>query len=164
METLPLPNSVNAVPQINDTSILIQNLLQFEMNKTVTSIQLNDKEQKVIQFILMNSPESLINIKTCILEIIKDGKIDAADIPQFIKLIKYVYILCYKDNNIKLDVNDIASTVGSIIKYVIHVVLDKYSIKSPELVICCDSLVNICIEMIDLQSSLITKTCFPKFC
>ena len=112
----------------------------------------------------MNSPESLINIKTCILEIIKDGKIDAADIPQFIKLIKYVYILCYKDNNIKLDVNDIASTVGSIIKYVIHVVLDKYSIESPELVICCDSLVNICIEMIDLQSSLITKTCFPKFC
>lgn len=162
METLP--NSSVTVPQINETSILIQNLLQFEMNKAITGVKLGEKEQQIIQFILINSPESLINIKTCILEIIKDGKIDAADIPQFIQLIKYVYILCYQDNKIQLNISDIASTVGSIVKYVIHIVLDKYNIKNPELVICCDSLVNICVEMIDLQSSLITKTCFPKFC
>jgi hypothetical protein len=146
--------------EVDATSLLIQQLLQFETNKNISTIQLNEKEISIIQFLAKNSPDFLNGVKTCLLEIIKDGKIDSNDIPQFFILIKNIYTLFHKQPQIKI--NDIASTVGSILKYIIHIILNN-NITNPELINCCDSLVNICIEMIELQSSLTTKTCF-KLC
>ena len=147
--------------EIDATSMLIQQLLQFEMNKNISNIQLNEKEISIIKFLSTNAPDYLNGVKTCLLEIIKDGKIDSKDIPQFIMLIKNIYTLFHTHKEININ---IAPTVGSILKYIIHIILNKCNITNPELINCCDSLVNICIEMIELQSSLTTKTCFFKFC
>jgi len=150
--------------EIIEQKLFLIQLLQFEVNKQISSVKLTQYEISIIQFLVNNSPDSLINIKTCVLEIIKDGKIDASDIPEFISLIKNIYTLFHTNNQIKINIVDIASTTGSIIKYVIHVLLDRFDLNSPELIKCCDSLIDTCVEMIELQSSLITKTCFLKLC
>ena len=140
----------------------LNKLLEFELNKVTSSIQLSEKEISIIRLLVSNTPDTLLNIKTCILEIIKDGKIDASDIPQFITIIKDVYTLFHK--NTQINVENISSTIGPVIKYIVHIILAIYSLNNPLLVNCCDNLVNSCMEMIDLQSSFITKRCFFALC
>lgn len=146
----------------SNDEIFLNTILEFETNKQISSIQLSEKEISIIKLLVSNTPDSLLDIKTCILEIIKDGKIDASDIPQFLKIIKDVYTLFHTNNQINAE--NISYTVGSIIKYITHIILAMYGLNNPLLVNCCDALVNSSVEMIDLQSSLITKTCFFKLC
>ena len=146
----------------SDDDIFLNAILEFKTNKQTSSIQLSEKEVTIIQFLVANTPDSLLDIKDCILDIVKDDKIDASDIPQFLKIIKDIYTLFHTNNQINAE--NISSTVGSIIKYITHIILAMYGLNNQLLVNCCDTLVNSSVEMIDLQSSLITKTCFFKLC
>lgn len=154
-------NSVIIPPKIEKT--LIEDILDIETNKILTNIILNETELSILKELISLSPDSLNDINKCILEIIKDGKIDALDIPSFLKIVKDIYVLCHQKITIK--VSNLIESIGSILKYILQIVLIKNSLISPELVKSIDGLIDITVDMIKLHSSLKTKkTCYFKLC
>ena len=156
---------VNEVDNDNQVKVdFSQNLLNLLVNndatKNLVSITLSESEINILKELISKSPTSLDDINNCILEIIKDGKIDVMDIPPLIKIIKHIYILSHQQINIK--VSDLVVSIGSILKYILQIVLVKNNLSSPELLQTCNGLIDIVVEMIKLQSSLKTKTCFLK--
>jgi hypothetical protein len=155
---------VPIVEQVNEN--FSQNLLNLIINndktKNLVDIPLSESEINILKEIISKSPSCLDDINKCILEIIKDGKIDVMDIPPFITIIKNIYILCHQQINIK--VSDLVVSIGSILKYILEIVLVKNNLLSPELLQSCNGLIDIVVDMIKLKSSLKTKSCFFKLC
>jgi hypothetical protein len=147
-------------PKIDKT--LIEDILDIETNKILTNIILDKNEISILKELISLSPDSLNDINKCILEIIKDGKIDALDIPSFIKIVKDIYILCHQKITIK--VSNLIESIGSILKYILQIVLIKNSLITLELVKSIDGLIDMAVDMIKLHSSFKTKTCYFKLC
>lgn len=152
----------SSVEQVDFSQSLLNLLLNTDITKNLANITLSEKEINILKEFISQSPSYLDDINNCILEIIKDGKIDVMDIPPLIKIIKNIYILCHQQINIK--VNDLVVSIGSILKYIIQIILVKNNLSSPQLLQSCNGLIDIVIEMIKLQSSLKTKSCFFKIC
>jgi|Laugresbdmm110sn_2_1035109.scaffolds.fasta_scaffold17357_1 hypothetical protein len=140
--------------------MIIQSLLTS--NGIKSSIVLTDNEISILKQIISINPTFLNDINACVLEIIKDGKIDTMDIPPLIQIIKNLYVLCHQ--NIKINAHDLVNAIGSILKYVLQVILVKNNLSTPELIQSCNAIINLVVDMIQLQSSLKTKTCFFKLC
>ena len=140
--------------------LLMKNILQ---NKGISSITLTKKELDIINAITANNPLFIKNINDDILKIIKDNKIDSYDIHNLIKLIKDFYICFNEEFNVKIDKKDISIVASSLLKYIIHVILTVNKIDSPELIVCCDSLIDISIEMLELQIDFKKKYIFTNF-
>lgn len=149
-------------------SLLILLLDTNSKNIASTMVQLSDSDLSILKELISISPSSFNDINDCILLIIKDGKIDVKDIPPLIKIIKEIYILSHQELTIKIKVKDLITSIGSIIKYVLQIVLYKNNISSPELIVSCDNLIDMAVEMIQLQSSLKSnskfKICSFKLC
>ena len=139
--------------------IVIQLLDILATNKNVSSIQLTKKQIDVLNIIIANSPSLIKDINSDIISIIKDGRIDALDIPQLIILIKKFYTFCHQESTIKISVKELVTIISPLIKYIIHIILNKNKTDTPELLSCCDNLVDACMEIIELQSSLKTVGC-----
>ena len=87
------------------------------------------------------------------------------DIPQFIRIIKDVYVICHESNQITLEPLALAVSVGRIVKYIIRAIISRSTIEDSTLVISyCDNIIDISIEMIQLQSSLKNKSWSFKLC
>ena len=157
---LTLPVEVEPIVEEDPVKIIMQELLAFHF----LNITLSEKEMMIIKIIVQQSPSMIQEINQCVLDIVKDGKIDSNDIPSFIKLIKSLYVFCHENNNIKININEIAKMIGPIVKYIVHIVLSKNDKSTPELVKCCDSLIDISVEMIQLQSNMRTKICNFAIC
>ena len=74
---------------IKEYSIII--VLLDSLDKNLGNIVLSESEIKVLKEFISISPTYLNDINKCILEIIKDGKIDVLDIPSLIKILKDIY-------------------------------------------------------------------------
>jgi hypothetical protein len=118
----------------------------------------------IVKIIVQEGPSMIQDINQCVLDIVSDGKIDSNDIPSFIKLIKSLYVFCHESHNIKININEIANMIGPIVKYIVHIVLRKNDKSNPALVKCCDSLIDISVDMIQLQSNMKTKYCKFAIC
>lgn len=142
---------------------LLTLIADISVSKNLASIILSETEISILKELLSISPSSLDEINTCILEIIKDGKIDVLDIPPLIKIIKNIYILSHQQITVK--VNDLVITIGSILKYILQIILVKSNLSSPELIKSCDGLIDIAVDMIQLSNSFKKpKTCLFKLC
>lgn len=146
--------------QVDLSKNLLNLLLNTDVTKNLASITLSESEINILKEFISKNPTSLDDINNCILEIIKDGKIDVLDIPPLIKIVKEIYVLSHKQITIK--VSDLVVSIGSILKYIIHIVLIKNNLSSPELLQSCNGLIDIVVEMIQFKSSLKTKSCFFK--
>ena len=146
--------------QVNEEKDIVIELLDILVtNKNVSSIQLTKKQIDVLNIIIANSPSLIKDINTGIISIIKDGRIDALDIPQLIILIKEFYTFCHQESTIKISVKELVGIISPLIKYIIHIILNKNNTDTPELLSCCDRMVDVCMEIIELQSSLKTVGC-----
>jgi hypothetical protein len=146
--------------QVDLSESLLKLLINTDVAKNLASITLSESEINILKELISKSPSSLDNINNCILEIIKDGKIDVMDIPPLIKIIKDIYILSHQQITIK--VSDLVVSIGSILKYIINIILVKHNLSSPELLQSCNGLIDIVVDMIKLKSSLKTKYCLFK--
>jgi hypothetical protein len=144
---------------IKEKDIVIEILDILVTNKNISSIQLTKKQIDVLNIIIANSPSLIKDINTSIISIIKDGRIDALDIPQLIILIKEFYTFCHKESTIKINIKELVEVISPLIKYIIHIILNKNHNDTPELLSCCDRLVDVCMEIIQLQSSLKNVGC-----
>jgi hypothetical protein len=168
IEVGPILTESDTNTNTNTNSLLV--LLIENSNKNIGSpmVQLSDSDLNILKELISVSPSSFNDINDCILLIIKDGKIDVKDIPPLIKIIKDIYILSHQQINITIKMKDLITSIGSIIKYVLQIVLYKNNISSPELIVSCDNLIDMAVEMIQLQSSLKSysksKICSFKLC
>jgi hemerythrin-like domain-containing protein len=142
-----------------ENNIIIDILESIIKNENISSIQLSKKEIDIINIIISNNSSLLQDINNKILVIIKDGRIDASDVPVILQFIHEFYIFCHQENKIKIHRKQLVETIGHIIKYIIHIILHKNKLDTPELLTCCDNLIDISMEIIELQSSLKSKGC-----
>ena len=145
------------VAKIQDIVVDILDLISKDHE--ISSIKLSKSQIDIINTIISNSPSLIKDINNGIISIVKDGHIDALDIPQLIILIKDFYTFCHQEPKIKISIKELVTIIAPIIKYIIHIILNKNKTDTPELLSCCDKLVDACMEIIELQSSLKTVGC-----
>jgi len=153
----PFVSEPEAEPVVQDHMIaLMEILLANKLDKeNIPSIVLTNDQIEIIKELVSNSPGSLKNINQTFLSILSDGKIDVIDIPQFIRIIKDVYVICHQSNQITLEPMALAINMVPVVKYIIRAIISCTTIENPTLVISyCDNIINISVEMIQLQSSL----------
>ena len=100
-----------------EVKMIIETLVAYE-SKTKINIQLDEKTQSIINKVLKFSPGVLTEIELVFIEIVKDNKIDSADIPNFIVLVQKLYELIYKAKDIHLDSEKTAEVCGTILKFI----------------------------------------------
>lgn len=97
----------------------------------------------------------LYDIYKYILEIVKDGKIDSKDIPQFIILVEKIhkFTINYKDGNFSLESK--IKLTAIFIKFIFRGLIEKGIIgnleRKSELIKEIDPLVDVCIRLLNFQ-------------
>lgn len=160
IETKEEETNINTVLETEKS--LFAEILDLETNKNLIKKPLTEKEKSILKELISFCPDSLNDINKCILEIIKDGKIDALDIPSFIYIVKTIYVICHQKITIK--VSNLIDSIGSILKYIIQVILNRNNLLTPDLIKSIDGLIDMSVDMIKLNSLLKTKTCYFKLC
>jgi TusA-related sulfurtransferase len=157
------PENAVVDPMTKLVEILLSN--QLSQENIPNSISLNNEELSIIKELVANSPTSLKDINETFLAILSDGKISVIDIPQFIRIIKDVYVICHQSNQITLDPNALVVSMGPVVKYIVRAIISRNNIENTDLVIsCCDNIIDVSVEMMQLQSNIkpLKQTC--KLC
>jgi PHD/YefM family antitoxin component YafN of YafNO toxin-antitoxin module len=168
----------------SDASLTINEIIQNVLSGYIPfSIQLTESETQFIKYLLEKQPFVITEIQTKILSIIRDNKIDTADIPDIIQLVKQLYILCHADkkqirstflagSNKK---QKFAEIIGRIMKFLIRVILlkktratvytnaDDWQMEqdtAEKLLTSIDALINTCVELIIVSKQIKTKRFF----
>jgi hypothetical protein len=165
----------------SDASLTITEIIQNILSGYIPfSIQLTESETQFMKYLLEKQPFVITEIQTKILSIIRDNKIDTADIPYIIQLVKQLYILCHTNKtkilNTSLTVNTysyekpkITEIISRLIKFIIRVILlkkirtiaytkvDEWQIDqdaTDALLINIDSLIDISLELIMVSKQI----------
>jgi hypothetical protein len=145
--------------EVKETDIIMEIINIIVKNESISSIQLSKEQIDIITTIATKSPTLIKDINNGIVSIIKDGRIDSSDIPHLINLVKDFYTICHKEPEIKISIKELVTVIAPVMKYIIHIILNKNKSDTPELLSCCDKLIDVCMEIIELQSSLKTVGC-----
>jgi len=144
------------------------------IEKSITSLIIRDKLMKsqvnltpeliaTIKNILSVSPDTFNDIEKAIGDIIKDGKIDSKDIPQFMIVVQKIYQIVYSLKDTKKH----SEMTCSVLKFVVHLlVLERKIIidedKETQFLTDCDLLIDACIGLLNFPKSIKTKGCLQK--
>lgn len=150
-----------------DTSLisskdLSSELIQLLIINVNSCFKLTKEQINVLKNIIINDSCSIIYLHNCLLEIIIDGKINSIDVPIFMLIIQDIYIICNKINIIKD--SDINIIITPIIKYIIYIFLIKNNLDSCILLNCCNSIIEISVQMIQLKTTVKNKHNTFKLC
>ena len=112
-------DSSNVILEISEKTllILVNESLSSEEIKNKLSIKLTSQDISFISKIISLTPDALNDVEKALNDIIKDGKIDSKDIPQFIVIIQRIYQIIY---NFKLDSKKCMEMTSTILKYIVH--------------------------------------------
>jgi|LakMenEpi03Aug12_release.lakeMendotaPanAssembly.Ray.scaffolds.fasta_scaffold578321_1 hypothetical protein len=148
------------------------------VEKSLTSLIIRDKLMKtqvnltpelieIIKKILSATPECFNDIEKAVNEIIKDGKIDSKDIPQFIVVVQKLYQIIYSLKDAKFDAKKRSEFTASVLKFIVHLLVIERKIKIDEdkeaqFLTDCDALIDACIGLLSFPKSIKTKGCLKK--
>ena len=112
-----------------------------------------------------NHPKSIDYLEDFGKIIIKDGKINSNDIPQLIILVQRIYQVLYNIKNYKLDSIKISDITSKILKFIIHILVEKKKIKiekqnEEEFFRQTNLLIDSCISLLSFPKSIKVKGCF----
>ena len=115
-------DSSNVILEISEKTllILVNESLSSEEIKNKLSIKLTSQDISFISKIISLTPDALNDVEKALNDIIKDGKIDSKDIPQFIVIIQRIYQIIY---NFKLDSKKCMEMTSTILKYIVHLLV-----------------------------------------
>jgi hypothetical protein len=167
----------------SDSSLTINEIIQNILSGYIPfTIQLTKSETQFIKYLLEKQPFMITEIQTKIVSIIRDNKIDTADIPDIIQLVKQLYILCHSDKKQILKESlsgsnkkqNFAEIIGRLMKFIIRVILLKKTRTNTDdwqtendttnvLLINIDALIDTSIELI-MVSKGIKRNCFFSYC
>ena len=146
--------------------MIIESLVSYHC-KTKTNIQLDDKTKSIITKILQFSPGFLSEIESVLIEIVKDNKIDSNDVPNLILLVQKLYELIYKAKNIRLDGEKTAELCGTLLKFMVHKLVEERKIKIDEanqdaFLALADKLIDSCISLLSFPKLVKGAGCLKK--
>lgn len=125
---------------------------------------LNKEYIDILNSLVNLSPLLLNDIETAIFEIVKDGKIDSNDIPYLITIIQKLYKFIFSLKIRKLTTEKRCAYCAEIIKFIVNVLIKERRIKvepskQEDFLIKFNALMESCILLLNLQSSLLSKGC-----
>ena len=149
-----------------EVKMIIESLVSYEC-KTKPNIQLDEKTQSIINKLLKFSPGVLTEIETVFIEIVKDNKIDSNDIPNLIILVQKLYELIYKAKDIHLDSEKTAEVCGTILKFLVHKLVEERKIKIDEanqdvFFLMTDKLIDSCVSLLKFPKLVKGAGCLKK--
>ena len=149
-----------------EVKMIIETLVAYE-SKTKINIQLDEKTQSIINKVLKFSPGVLTEIELVFIEIVKDNKIDSADIPNFIVLVQKLYELIYKAKDIHLDSEKTAEVCGTILKFIVRKLFEERKIKIDEenkvvFFLLTDKLIDSCVSLLKFPKLVKGAGCLKK--
>ena len=149
-----------------EVKMIIETLVAYE-SKTKINIQLDEKTQSIITKVLKFSPGVLTEIELVFIEIVKDNKIDSADIPNFIVLVQKLYELIYKAKDIHLDSEKTAEVCGTILKFIVRKLVEERKIKIDEenkvvFFLLTDKLIDSCVSLLKFPKLVKGAGCLKK--
>ena len=132
--------------------------------KNYSGITLNSEKIAIVLKILESSPSYFSDVEKLFVEIIKDNKIDARDVPKFIVLTQKLYELIYNFKDKKLDSKKRCEVCASILKFVIYVLVEEKKIAvddahKTEFLSETDKLIDSFIALVRLPKKLKTNNC-----
>lgn len=166
----PAPEAM--APESESESKMLINLIQTMINNTKLkdkyAFVIDEKQQAFLQRVLSLSPNLFADIENVIKEIIKDGKINADDIPQMITLVKKIYQVIYEIKNEKMTTLQIADITCKILKFVIYILVEERKInvdqaKEEEFFKYIDILLVSCVGLLSFPKTIKTKGCWKAF-
>ena len=169
-EPVPLSN--------NDVQVEILTLIQLLTNVTNPeasvnkyNLKIDESAKQVLLAVIKAHPNFFSEVEIILVNITQDNKIDSADIPNIIVLIQKLYILMVDLKSIKLNTVACSETCGSIIKIIIHVLVEEGVVKittdNKEVFLAnVDKLVDACVNLLKFTTQLKPKNClhFFQFC
>jgi len=151
---------LNIIEQSLTSVIIRDKLMKTQVNLTPELIE-------IIKKILSASPDCFNDIEKAVNEIIKDGKIDSKDIPQFIIVVQKIYKIIYSLKDAKFDAKKRSEFTASVLKFIVHLLVLERKIKIDEdkeaqFLTDCDALIDACIGLLSFPKSIKTKGCMKK--
>jgi hypothetical protein len=156
------PSSELVLPDILDLfKLVVQN------HDSNINIRLSDKMKGIITTLIETNPTLFKEFNTTLLNIIKDSKIDTADIPEFVILLQKVYEIVYVSKQINVSKEELADSCGIISKFVVHALIEKDYIKMDnerKIIVLSeiDNIIDVCVSLIKVSKTLKTPGCLKK--
>ena len=159
----------------NDVNVEIITLIQLLTNVTNPgaslskyNLQIDESVKQVLLAVMKAHPNFFSEVELILVNITQDNKIDSADIPNIIVLIQKLYILMVDLKSIKLNTVTCSETCGSIIKIIIHVLVEEGVVNittdNKEVFLAnVDKLVNACVDLLKFTKQLKPKNCLHFF-
>ncbi len=160
-------------PEIQQSSeIVLPDLIDLlklvvQTHDSKINVRLSDKIKGIITTLIETNPTLFKEFNTTLLNIIKDGKIDSADIPEFVVLVQKVYEIVYVSKKINVSKDELADSCGIIAKFVVHTLLEKDYVKMDKerkvvFLSEIDNIIDVCVSLIKVSKSLKTPGCLKK--
>jgi hypothetical protein len=129
---------------------------------------LNKEYIDILNSLVNCSPKLLNDIEQAMFEITKDGKIDSNDIPYLITIIQKLYEFMFSLKIGKMQTEKRAAICAEIIKFVVVVLIKERRIKvdvnkQDVFITQINALMDSCVSLLSLQSTLISKGCCSCF-
>ena len=118
---------------------------------------------EIITKIIELNPQLLIDIEKSIQNVLKDGKIDSNDIPEFILIIQILYERLH-NNSLKISNKNIIEICSTIVKFVIRTLIEERKIeidieKKPLFIEQLDKLIYSFMCLLNFDNVLMPKGC-----
>lgn len=127
-------------------------------------LKISNESIKMMELLLNNSPSIFSDIEVSINNVVKDGKIDSADIPELTSIIRKLYEIVY---TLKIDKEKRIEVVSTILKMAVKLLVfqDKINIEKNKrewFLNNVDTLIDTCVELLIFSKSLKPKRCWKK--
>jgi len=141
--------------------------LVVQTHDSKINIRLSNKLKDVITTLIETNPTLFKEFNATLLNIIKDGKIDSADIPEFVILVQKVYEIVYVSKQINASKEELADSCGIIAKFVVHTLIEKGYVKMDKerkviFLSEIDNIIDVCVSLIKVSKTLKTPGCIKK--
>ena len=145
-------------------------LVEAMNNKTNIKVLISKNAQNMILSIASSMPDVLENIKKSLLEVIKDGKIDASDFPHFISIIQDLYEIVCRMKDFNFDNQTKATICAEVLKYISHFMAFNKLIQIEKMnqdlfLSQIDCLIDSCVSLLSFPAAIkLPSGCLPFIC
>ena len=162
-------NTSNVILEIAEKTFLTlvkESLVNQELKNNLT-IKLSSEDISIISKIISATPDTLNDLEKACTDIIKDGKIDSKDIPQFIVIIQRIYQFIYSNKDIKFNSKKRIEVTSSTLKFLVHLLVLERKIKindeqQAEFFKDSDALIDSCVSLLSFSKSIKPKGCLKS--
>ena len=170
IESEPVASLSNNTVHVEILSLmkLLANVTNPDASVNKYNLKIDESTKQVLLAVMKAHPLFFSEVELILVNITQDNKIDSADIPNIIVLIQKLYILMVDLKSIKLTTVACSETCGSIIKIIIHVLVEEGIVKittdNKEVFLAnVDKLVNACVDLLKFTKQLKPKNCLHFF-